>query len=131
MVAISLLLFALTGAKGSADILAFTWISVVVLSGVAAASYRGRRRAFWSGFCATLLLASTRQVFGFYGAKLDWTRQLSMQLVSRWQGDTSGHGQQVSNFNTALILLTFLVAATLIGFLSVVVFDCCQESETD
>lgn len=103
-----------------------------MLSGIAAANSQGSRRAFWSGFFATMLIASMREVFGFmYGAKLDWTRKVSMELVALWRGTASGYGQQILNVNTTLILLTFLVAATVIGYLSVVVFRRCQESASE
>jgi len=47
---VALWLSTLTGYTGSNDVQWFIWAAIVVTSGVAAASYGGRRRAFWSGF---------------------------------------------------------------------------------
>jgi hypothetical protein len=114
---IALWLSTLTGYAGSNDIQAFIWTAIIVMSGVTALSYTGRRRAFWAGFFGTLLLTSTRTMTGAFGFKLGWTQKLSRELATKWQGGTSGRGQLVLNINTTLILLAILVAATVIGFL--------------
>lgn len=118
----------LSGFTGSKDIQAFIWTAIVVTSGVAAASYRGRRRAFWLGFFGTMVLMHFRTGFTVYGAKLTWTTNASRELATMWQGEPRP-GQLVQNIYTTLIFLTLLVCATAIGFLSALVFDHCQRSE--
>lgn len=129
--ATALWLSTLTGFTGSNDIQAFIWTAIVITSGVAAATLRDRRRAFWAGFCGTMLIASMRTVFSVYGAKLSWTNKLSMELATKWQGSTSGRGQMVLNINSTLIFLTLLASATAIGFLSAMVFEQCRNPKNN
>jgi hypothetical protein len=126
---VALWLSTLTGYAGSNDIQAFIWTAIIVMSGVAALSYTGRRRAFWAGFFGAMLLTSSRTVFNVFGAKLSWSANLSRELATKWQGDTSGRGQMVLNINTTLIFVVLLVAAALIGFLCVVVYDQSRKTE--
>jgi hypothetical protein len=126
---VALWLSTLTGYTGSNDIQAFVWAAIVIMAGVAAMSYTARRRAFWTGFFGTLLLSSMRTVFSVYGANLNWTQKLSTQLTTNWQGDASGRGRMVLNINATLILLVLLVAATVIGFLCVFVYDQSKKTE--
>jgi hypothetical protein len=52
-----------------------------------------------------------------------------MDLAKLWRGDTTGRGRLVLNINTTLMFVTLLVAATVIGFLCVFVYD--QSKTTD
>src|SRR4051794_40830028 len=79
MTVAALWLSTLTGYTGSNDVQAFIWTAIVVMSGIAAGSTKGARRAFWAGFCSTMLLTSMRSVFSMYGAKLTWTQNLSKE----------------------------------------------------
>ena len=123
----ALWLSTLTGYTGSNDVQAFIWMAIVVLSGIAAASSRRKRRAFWAGFCSVMLIASMRTVLTFYGAKLTWTTSLAREWGGEMQRSPS-HGQQVLNFSTTLIVLSFVVAATVIGLLSSVVYEQCTKN---
>ena len=126
--AVALWLSTLSGYTGSNDVQSFIWAAIVVTSGIAAASCRGRRRAFWAGFCGTMLLTTLRFVVTLYGAKLSWTVPAAKYLAATWQGNASPIGQQVLNMQSTLLLLSFLTAAAAIGFLSAFVYDRCSES---
>lgn len=120
---VALWLSTFTGYTGSNDVQAFIWAAIVIMSGVAAVSCTARRRAFWAGFCSTMLLTTTRTVFTLFGARLSWTQNLSRGLAEKWQGDIGGRGQVVLNINATLILVTIVVAAILIGILCIFVYD--------
>jgi hypothetical protein len=126
---VALWLSTLYGYTGSNDIQAFIWTAIVVMSAVAAASYSGKRRAFWAGFSGTSLLTSLRTPFSTYGANLEWTQKLSMDLAKAWQGDIAGRGRLVLNINTTLMFVTLLAAATVIGFLCVFVYEQSRTTE--
>ena len=125
----ALWLSTLTGFTGSNDVQAFIWTAIVIASGVAAATLKGKRRAFWAGFCGTMLLTSMRTVFSVYGAKLSWTNEASRKLAIAWHDGTPVRGQVVLNINATLIFLTLLASALAIGFLAALVFDHCRDSK--
>jgi len=116
-------LSALSGYRGSSDVLAFMWTAIVVMSGVAAFTYSDRRRLFWLGFFGTMLLASLRATFHVFGSRLRWTQELSQKIAVSWRGEVGGLGQLIQNINTSLIMLTMVASATAIGFLCVFIFD--------
>jgi len=122
----ALWLSTLAGYTGSNDVQAFIWMAILVTSGIAAASSKRKRRAFWAGFCSAMLLMSNRSVVNTFGARLTWTTTLAKEWGQALQRGPS-QGQRVLNINTTLILLTLLAAATAIGFLSAVVYEQCTK----
>ena len=117
----SLCLSTLRAYPGSGEVQSFTWVAIVVMSGVAIFHCSGRRRAFWMGFFGTALLGTTRAI-GNFGGGFRGTQQWARSLAEYFQAPQPRHGQLTVNIHTALILLTVLVSAVLIGLLCAYAF---------
>ena len=113
----------LTAYSGSNDVQAFIWIAIVVSSGAAAMCYKERRRAFWGGFFATMVLVSTRSVVTVPTPGFTWAQQLSRTFAEYLNPAQLRSGRTVLNINSTLILVTILVVAALMGLMCVHIYD--------
>ena len=120
---VSLWLSTLTAYSGSNDVQAFIWIAIVVSSGAAAMCYKDRRRAFWGGFFATMVLVSTRSVVTVPTPGFTWAQQLSRTFAEYLNPAQLRSGRTVLNINSTLILVTILVVAALMGLMCVHIYD--------
>jgi hypothetical protein len=120
---VALWLSTLTGFTGSNDVQAFIWIAIVVLSGAAAICYKERRRAFWGGFFATMLLVSSRSVAIVPTPGFMWAQQLSRTLSEYLNPPQLRSGRTVLNINSTLILVTMLAVAALMGVMCVYIYN--------
>ncbi|QEG33319.1 hypothetical protein [Bythopirellula goksoeyrii] len=118
----------LTAYTGSDDIQVFIWTAIIVMSGAAAGSYSGRRRAYWAGFCGAMLLMSMKNVF-VYGAALRWTSTAARALTIFLREDASYQEPIIGNVDSTLMLIIFIAASAVIGWLSVFVYDQCSKAE--
>jgi hypothetical protein len=121
LVVASLWLSTLTAYRGSSEVQQFIWVAIVVMSGVAIFHCAGRIRAFWMGFFGTALLGTTRAI-GTFGGGFRWTQQWSRDLAEYIQVPQPRQGQLMMNINTALILITVLIGAVLVGLLCALTF---------
>src|SRR3954447_15729665 len=108
---VSLWLSTLTAYTGSNDVQAFIWAAIVISSGAAAVCYKERRRAFWGGFFATMLLMSTRSLVTMPTPGFTWAQQLSRTITEYVGPAQLRSGRTVLNINSTLILMTILVVA--------------------
>lgn len=118
------------GYTGGDDLRAVIMLAILVTSGIAAMSHTGRRRAFWAGFFGTTLALDTKLFFTAFTATFSWMRQFSMDWGMRLANpDWQDRGQFAKSINATIFLALSLAMATVIGLLSVYVYDRCRETE--
>jgi hypothetical protein len=80
------------------------------------------------GFFGTLLATATKSIMTGYGASLKWAEQVSINLSQYITADQSRIGRVVIGINLTIIFALTLVAAALIGLISVYVYDQAKRS---
>jgi hypothetical protein len=119
---VALWLSTIAGYESAQDVRTLLMLSVLVVSGVAATKYDGRRRAFWVGFFLTVLttgLGSTRVPFAF---AMPWAQRLLNEYGMR-QNLPNGFLNHTFFFLMSTIhAVGLLLIATVMGFLGVLFY---------
>ncbi len=127
---VALWLSTFAGYAAADDVRAFIMLAILVTSGIAAMSHTARRRAFWAGFFGTMLALDTKMFFSAFHATFRWMRQFSMDWSPRLANpDWADQGEMAKSINATIFLALSLAMATVIGLLSVYVYDQCRRTE--
>lgn len=114
---------------GAADVRAFVMTAVLVASGVAAYSYRGRWRAFWLGFFGTLLVSGEKQYFTFYGLRFGWSIGFANRVADFLSDGPPLRGDAIMGIRMTAVFAALLIAAALIGWLCALIYGHARRGE--